>query len=64
MIIIRTMEMLDTNLILMLKLFQLLLRCLFIVLLILLRRLNRRIDFLTDEQNLAVLVVEVLWLDL
>lgn len=58
------MEMLDTKLILMLKLFQLLLRCLFIVLLILLRRLNRRIDFLTDEQNLAVLVVEVLWLDL
>lgn len=54
--------MLHAQLILMLKLLQLLLRRNLILLLILVRGLHGLLDILADEKNLAVFVVEVLGL--
>jgi NADH:ubiquinone oxidoreductase subunit H len=58
------MKMLDAELVLMLELLKLLLWCLFIVLLILGGWLGASFEFLTNEQDLTVLVVDVLGLDL
>jgi hypothetical protein len=56
--------MLNTKLVFMLKLLKLLLRSLLVVFLVLCRRLNALFEALADKQDLAVLVVDVLGLDL
>ena len=57
------MKMLNTELIFVLELLYLLLRCFLIVLLILLGRLNSLVEVLTYEQNLAVFIIEIFQLD-
>lgn len=59
-----TMEMLNSKLILMLQLLNLLLRRLLVMLLVLLRRFDSLLHLLTNQQDLAVFVVEMLWFDL
>ena len=55
--------MLDAELILMFKLLNLLLWSLLVMLLVLGSRLDAALHLLADEQDLAVLVVQVFWLD-
>jgi len=55
--------MLDAQLILMFKLLNLLLWSLFVMLLVLGSRLDAALHLLADEQDLAILIVEVLRLD-
>jgi hypothetical protein len=59
-----TMKMLDAELVFVLKLLKLLLRCFLVVLLIFGGGLGPRFEFLANEQDLTVLVVDVLGLDL
>jgi hypothetical protein len=56
--------MLNSELILVLEFFELLLRCFLVVLLILGCGLDTRFESLTDEQNLTKFVIDVLGLDL
>lgn len=58
------MKMLNTELVFVLQLFELLFRRFLIMLLVFRSRLNGCVDILTNEQDLAVFVVEVLGLDL
>jgi hypothetical protein len=51
------MQMLNPKFILMLQLLNLLHRRLLVMLLVFLRRLDPSVDFLADEQDLAVLVI-------
>jgi hypothetical protein len=58
-----TMKMLDAKLILVFKLLKLLLRSLLVMLLVFGSRLDTTLHVLADEQDLAVLIVQVFWLD-
>jgi hypothetical protein len=58
------MKMRDAELVLVLKLLKLFLRCFFIVLLIFGGGFGACFEFFTNEQDLTVLVVDVLGLDL
>jgi hypothetical protein len=57
------MKMFDAELVLVLELLELLLRCLLVVLLILRSGLGTCLELLTNKQDLAVLVIDVLGLD-
>lgn len=54
------MKMLDAKLVFMLELLNLLERSFFIVLLVLCGRLDARLQFLANEQDLTILIVKIL----